>query len=516
MNRKERTVFITILINGLLILFKFWLASASGSLALRSSAMHSLADLAIGVFVLIGLFVSRRERARDTARPGFSSVENWVALAVSGAIFYVGFDIVREVLAGERPELRNLVPITLAALVTVAVAYVIARYKLYVGRQTDSPALIASGYHSQVDIYASIVVVAGLAGAALGLRNLDTAAAAVVAVMIFLSGYQIAASAVAALRHRRLLDLEGETGEAAPSRHNWWRVYGPTAGALLVAIYLLSGLYSVQPGESAVVRRFGKVIEQATPGLHYRWPTPFERIDVVAVDQVRRIETSPTQMLTGDENLISIRASVHYSVSDPAAFVLNVAEPERLVTQAGMAALRQVVAREAVDALLTVDKTAIQQRTAAAAQAALDRNRSGVRIVGVQLLESAPPPEVAEAFRDVASAREDQNTFINEAVAYRNEVLPVARGDADKARQAAIAYASEKIALASGEAASFVARQGAYADAPAVTRQRLYLEAVERSLAGARKFVLDPEISPQTTDLWIPQSAKTQLLPQKP
>lgn len=516
MNRKERTVFITILINGLLILFKFWLASASGSLALRSSALHSLADMAIGVFVLTGLFLSRRERTGVAARPGISAVENWVALAVSGAIFYVGIDIVGEVLAGETRELRNLVAITLAALVTVAVAYVMARYKLYVGRQTDSPALIASGYHSQVDIYASIVVVAGLAGAALGLAKLDTAAAAVVAVMIFLSGYQIAASAIAALRQRRLLDLEHEATVAASSRSGWWRVYGPVAGTLLVAIYLLSGLYSVQPGESAVVRRFGKVIEQAAPGLHYRWPTPIERVDVVAVDQVRRIETNPTQMLTGDENLVSIRASVHYSVSDPAAFVFNVAQPERLVTQAGMAALRQVVAREPVDALLTIDKTAIQQRTAAAAQAALDRNRSGVRIVGVQLLESAPPPEVAEAFRDVASAREDRNTFVNEAVAYRNEVLPVARGDADKARQAAIAYAAEKIALASGEAASFVARQGAYADAQEITRQRLYLEAVERSLAGARKFVLDPEISPQTTDLWIPQSAKSRSLPQEP
>jgi membrane protease subunit HflK len=516
MNRKERTVFITILINGILILFKFWLASASGSLALRSSALHSLADLAIGIFVLAGLFLSRRERSKIDTQTSVSAVENWIALAVSGAIFYVGVDIVREVLAGETPELRNLVLITLASLVTVAVAYVVARYKLYVGRQTNSPALIASGYHSQVDIYASIVVVAGLAGAALGLPKLDTAAAAVVAVMIFLSGYQIAASAIGALRHRRLLDLEGETDAAAPSRHNWWRVYGPAAGALLVAIYLGSGFYSVQPGESAVVRRFGKVIEQAQPGLHYRWPTPIERVDVVAVDRVRRVETVPAQMLTGDENLISIRASVHYSVTDPAAFVLNVAEPERLVTQAGIAALRQVIAQEAVDALLTVDKTAIQQRTAAAAQAALSRNRSGVRIVGVQLLESAPPLEVAQAFRDVASAREDRNTFANEAVAYRNEVLPVARGDADRIRQAAIAYAAEKRALALGEGASFVARQKAYAGAPEITRQRLYLEAVEGSLAGARKFVLDPEVSPKTTDLWIPRSSKAQMLPQKP
>lgn len=516
MNRKERTIFIALLINGFLILLKFWLAIASGSLALRSSAMHSLSDLAIGVFVLAGLLFSRRHQGKDATWSTVHQIENWIALAVSAAIFYVGFDIVRDVLTRETPELRNLVPITLAALVTVVVAYVIARYKLYVGRQTNSPALIASGYHSQVDIYASIVVVAGLAGATLGLPKLDTTAAAIVAVLICLSGYQIAASAIAALRCRELLDIEGKTRKTTLPERNWWRVYGPVCGALLVAIYLLSGLYSVQPGENAVVRRFGKVIEQAKPGLHYRWPTPIERIDVIDIDQIRRIETAPTQMLTGDENLISIRASIHYSVSDPAAFVLNVAEPERLVTQAGAAALREVVAREAVDALLTVDKTAIQQRTASAAQTALDQNASGVRIVGVQLLESAPPPEVAEAFRDVASAREDRNTFINEAVAYRNEVLPIARGDAEKVRQAAVAYFAEKIGLASGEAVNFAARQRAYSEAPKITRQRLYLEAVERSLAGARKFVLDPEVSPLTTDLWIPQSATPRPIPREP
>lgn len=513
MNRKERTVFITILINGLLVLFKFWLSTASGSLALRSSALHSSADLAIGLFVLVGLYLSRRERAADPGRTSIGTVENWVALVVAGAIFYVGIDIVTEVLAGETPELRNLVPITLAALVTVAVAYVIAHYKLYVGHQTGSPALIASGYHSRVDIYASIVVVVGLAGAALGLPKLDMAAAAIVAVMIFLSGYQIAASAIAALRQRRLLDLEGETGVAAPSRHRHPRILVPAVAGLLLAIYIGSGFYTVQPGEAAVVRRFGQVTEQAGPGLHFRWPSPIERVDVVAVDQVRRVETPPTQMLTGDENLISVRASVHYTTSDPAAFVLNVAEPETLVAQSSVAALRQVIAGEAVDALLTVDKTAIEQRTAAAAQMALDRNRSGLRIAGVQLLESAPPTEVAEAFRDVASAREDRNTFINEATAYRNEVLPVARGDADREKQAALAYAADKTARAAGEAASFTARQTAYAEAPVITRQRLYLEAAENALAGVRKLILDPDAAPDTTDLWIPGTATPRPLP---
>jgi len=518
MNRKERTVFVTILINAMLIGFKFWLAAASGSLALRSSAMHSLSDLAIGVFVLLGLLISRGEADKARVGRGFGLVENWVALAISGAIFYIGIDIVRDVLGGETPELRNLVPITLASLVTVVVAYIIARYKLYVGRQTGSPALLASGYHSQVDIYASIVVVAGLAGAALGLPNLDTAAAAVVAVLIFLSGYQIATSALSALRRRRLLDLEGETSEGEPvqTRRSWWHLYGPAAGAALVALYLLSGVYTVQPGETAVVRRFGAVIEQTGPGLHYRWPTPIERVDTVATDLVRQLETRPSQMLTGDENLISVRASLHYAVADPAAFLLNVANPEDLVDQAGVAALRQAVAREAVDALLTVDKTNIQDQATTLAQATLDRSQAGIRIVGVQLLESAPPPEVAESFREVASAREDRNTFVNEAVAYQNEVIPLARGDAHTAAQQAASYSAEKIARATGEAAVFVARQNSYADAPEITRQRLYLEAIERALPGARKFLLDPKISPETTDLWIPRSAEAQILPQQP
>jgi len=221
-------------------------------------------------------------------------------------------------------------------------------------------------------------------------------------------------------------------------------------------------------------------------------------------------------MLTGDENLISVRASLHYAVADPAAFLLNVANPEDLVDQAGVAALRQAVAREAVDALLTVDKTNIQDQATTLAQATLDRSQAGIRIVGVQLLESAPPPEVAESFREVASAREDRNTFVNEAVAYQNEVIPLARGDAHTAAQQAASYSAEKIARATGEAAVFVARQNSYADAPEITRQRLYLEAIERALPGARKFLLDPKISPETTDLWIPRSAEAQILPQQP
>lgn len=520
MDRKERTVLVTIAINLLLISFKFWLAGASGSLALRASALHSIADATIGGFVFVGLLLSRWDASRQRRKQQVSVIENWVALAVAVAIFYVGFDIVAEVLGGETPELKNLGPIALASLVTVAAAYFIARYKLYVGRQTNSPALIAGGYHSQMDIYAAIVVVAGLAGAALGLPNLDRAAAAVVVVFIIFSGYEIASSAITALRHRETLDIEGETGHThkhtlAPT--GLWRAFIPVSISVLIALYLLSGFYTVQPGEAAVVRRFGQVIDgNIGPGLHYRLPWPVERVDRVAVNSIRRAETPVSLMLTGDENLINVRVSIHYAVTDPAAFLLNVVQPEALVLQVADAAMRQVIANEGVDALLTVDKASIQQKAAALTQTALDGYGAGLQVVGVQLLESSPPSEVADAFRDVASAREDKNTFINEALAFQNEVVPVARGDAETIIQDANAYRAEKLGQATGETALFASRQGAYAQAKDITRLRLYLESVEKVLPGARKFVLDTAVKLQTTDLWFPGAGNAQTFPPQP
>lgn len=514
MNRKERTVFIVLVVNALVISFKFWLANASGSLSLHASALHSTSDTVTLVFVLLGLLLARWNASRSRVKTSVSQIENWVALGVALTIFYIGFDIVREVLMSEPPDLRNLGPVALASLVTIAIAYALSRYLQYVGQQTNSPALIASGYHAQMDIYASIVVVAGLAGAALGLPSLDRAAAAIVVVFVLFAGYEIVTSAWRGITHRTTLEVD----HAHPTNTRGpWRVFFPMAAILLIAFYLLSGFYIVQPGEAGVVRRFGRVIaDNVSPGLHYRMPWPVDRVDVVDVSMIRRAETLPSLMLTGDENLIAVRLSLHYTVTDPAAFLLSALDPEALAVQAGEAAMRQVVAQEGVDAVLTVDKAAIQQRAAALAQATLDIYSAGLTVQSVQLLESSPPPHVADAFRDVASAREDKNTFINEALAYRNEVLPVARGDAEKTFQAANAYRFEKIAQAAGEAALFNSRQGAYANAPEVTRIRLYLEAIENVLPGVRKFVIDSAIRLQTTDLWIPGANGAQTFPSQP
>lgn len=272
-------------------------------------------------------------------------------------------------------------------------------------------------------------------------------------------------------------------------------------GAAL-ALTLLSGFYAIQLGERGVVRRFGRVVAEVGPGLYYRLPL-IDQVDRVAMEEVRQAQTGKALMLTGDTNLIEVNLSVHYNVTDAVNFLFNANQPEQLVARAAEAAIRQTVAERGVDELLTTGREAILAQTMAQTQATLDAYQAGIQVANVQLLAVSPPAEVSAAFLDVASAREDKNTYINEALAYSNEIVPVARGDAEKMLQAAQAEKQRRMDVATGEADRFAKRLLAYRDAPEITRTRLYLEALERTLPVVKKFILDPSIQMETTDLWF-------------
>jgi membrane protease subunit HflK len=499
-------------VNLFVILLKFGLAKASGSMSMSASAWHSFADIFVGLFVLAGLFASRLEANAGQRTGRLSLVENGIALVVAGFIILMGINIFRQVAGHPSHELMNLGPVTFISLLTIISAFIVSRLLLYVGRQEESPSLIASGYHAQMELWASLVVVLGLAGSALGLKSLDRAAAVLVVLFVIFAGYDIGSSAIEALRARGLLQVR----HRHPSR-SVWKAFLPTTLVVLFVLYLISGFYIVRPGEQAVVRRFGQVLsDKITPGLRYRFPWPIDRVDVISTTAVRRAETDRALMLTGDENLINVRLGIHYQVNDPVAYLFRVTEADGLVGSVAEAAVRQVIADEAVDKILTIDKAEIQQQAALIAQGTLDTYDTGLRIVDVQLLESSPPEAVADAFRDVASAREDKQTLVNEAMADQNEAIPTARGDAAQTVYAARAYAAEKLNLALGEAARFTAQQAAHAGRPEITHVRLYLEAVEKVLPGVKKFILDPSVTTQTTDLWFSQGSQVGSFPPEP
>ena len=195
-------------------------------------------------------------------------------------------------------------------------------------------------------------------------------------------------------------------------------------------------------------------------------------------------------MLTGDENIVNVQFSVQYKIGDPVKYLFNVSAPTALVRNAAEAAMREVIGNSQIDSAITDGKLKIQSEATQLLQEILDRYGAGIQVIAVQLQDVHPPQEVIDAFKDVASAREDKSRIINEAEAYRNEILPKARGQAAAMRNQAEAYTATRVQTAQGEAARFDALRQEYEKAPKVTKQRLYYETAEDILARSGEKVL--------------------------
>jgi Cd2+/Zn2+-exporting ATPase len=323
---------------------------------------------------------------------------------------------------------------------------------------------------------------------------------------------------------------------------------GVGALAALLLLYLASGLFSVQPGEVGVQTRFGAIVApDLAPGLHYRLPWPFESHQIVPTDRVRRVEfgfrsdadlgartlarnrltvggpsnpvPNPIQatgawfeqqsvpeeafLLAGDGNLIDLRFSVQYRVRDAVAFAYRLAEPEALVRSLTLSALRGIVGTSSIDALYTVERDAVEQRTGERVQALLDDYGAGIELLSMRLLYVHPPKEVHDAFRDVASAQENKLRTINRARTFAVEDVNQAEGEAAAVIEEALAFKEARILRADGEAAGFGLQVDSYRRAPDLTRFRLQLETIEAVLPGVQKFVRPGADDLKDLDLWL-------------
>jgi membrane protease subunit HflK len=277
---------------------------------------------------------------------------------------------------------------------------------------------------------------------------------------------------------------------------------------LVIALYLASGIFVVAPEEQGVVRRFGKFVRIESPGLNYHLPYPIETVVTPAVTRVKRVEigfrtVSPgpparyqelpaeALMLTGDENIVSANAIVQYKIKDPVSYLFNIILPEETVKNTAEAALRQVIGERKIDEALTTGKYEIQEETKKLLQDLLDSYKSGIFVVAVQLQDVNPPKEVQEAFKDVASAKEDKSKYINQAQGYENDLIPKARGEAVKMTKEAEGYKIERIKKAEGDVAKFNSILTEYKKGEYITQARLYLETMEEILPNMNKVIVD-------------------------
>lgn len=276
--------------------------------------------------------------------------------------------------------------------------------------------------------------------------------------------------------------------------------FGPILGGILLLGVIVTGVYSVGPGEQGVVRRFGKQHRTAKPGLHYAFPL-VESVDVVNIEEVRRVEVGfkggmtineEALMLTGDENIVEVHMVVQYRVADPTKYLFRLRNPRASLHVAAEVALRSVVGRTNIDDVMTTGRAEVQSGTRELLQGLMDDYQGGLEITEVKLDAVDAPDEVKDAFNAVTRAREDKEKLVNEARGYQEDKVPRARGESQAIVRAAEAYREQRVLRAQGDADKFEAMLTEYQKARSVTRQRMYLETMEKVLTPLkRKVVID-------------------------
>ena len=272
------------------------------------------------------------------------------------------------------------------------------------------------------------------------------------------------------------------------------------------ALWILSGFYQVQPSEEGVVLRFGKYVYTTDAGLHYHLPVPIEEVIKVNVTQERSINLgtaadvrnyrnnafTESHMLTGDENIVDINLTVVWKIKDAKDYLFSIRSPDETVSVAAQSVLREIVGQSEMQPIITGDRGKVEDETKEELQRVLDEFNAGVIIVRVKLQKADPPREVVDAFNEVQRAKADMERFKNEAEAYRNEVLPKAKGQAAQIAQDAEAYKAATINKAEGEAKRFASVYAAYKEGKEVTIKKMYLDAMEDVLKKANKVIIDP------------------------
>ena len=294
-------------------------------------------------------------------------------------------------------------------------------------------------------------------------------------------------------------------------------------GLAVIALWGFSGFFRVEPDELGVVLRFGQDVREVQPGLNYHLPYPVESVLTPKALRVNKIDIGMRQvedgrrsatrdvpeeslMLTGDENIVDVDFSVFWKVKPTGVgeYLFNIQNPEGTVKAVAESAMREVIGRSDIQPILTGARQTIEAAVQDLMQKTLDHYGSGILIQQVQLQKVDPPTQVIDAFRDVQAARIDQDRSVNEAQTYANRVIPEARGNVAKITQAAEAYKSQTVAQATGQTSRFLKIYEQYKKAPDVTRERMYLETMERVLGGSNKIIVDSNPGAQGVVPYLP------------
>lgn len=304
---------------------------------------------------------------------------------------------------------------------------------------------------------------------------------------------------------RKLGDVFGGGGNSSGGGRRDTEIGGVSAGVvlgLLAGIWLLTGFYTVGQAERAVILRFGKYHETTQAGLKWRMPWPIDSKTVVNIERIDSF-SDQTRMLTADENMVDINLAVQFRRNDPKQYIFNVRDPDATLREISESAIRETIGRSTLGQVLESGRQEIAARTKDLIQRTLNSYEAGMEVTSVNLQGVSVPEQVAPAQQDAIKAGKDKERFTLEAHTYANDILPKARGAGAREVQDAQAYRARKIADSNGETERFTKLLGEYVRAPAITRERLYLETMQSVLANSKKVIVDTK-SGNNNMLYIP------------
>jgi membrane protease subunit HflK len=284
-------------------------------------------------------------------------------------------------------------------------------------------------------------------------------------------------------------------------------------GAIAVLIWLASGAFIVQEGQVGIVTTFGRLSHVTGAGFNWRWPAPFQAHETVNTAQVQTAEIgyranvrnkqrNEALMLTGDENIVDVQFSVQYKIKDPVAWVFNNRDQVETIRDAAETVVRELVGQNKMDTVLYEGRDKLAAQAREAIQRMADRYKMGAEIVGVTMQSVQPPDQVAAAFEDANKAQEERARSRSEAQAFADDILPQAKGKAARLLQDAEAYRASVVSVATGNAARFDKIVAEYAKAPAVTRDRMYIETMQQILSSTSKVMIDAKTG--TNQIYLP------------
>ena len=545
-DRRIRTSLLAIATDLFLTIFKVILAAATGSAALRADAFHSATDLIVSIVLLGGIFYRRRQEEKNSAS-GTSAgviVESCLAIFVALIILYVPFEIVLGLGQAQAEDIDNIPLGIIGTGIIIFIVLFISKFKLFVGRETDSIALEADGYHSMVDVFTSVAVLISLVGALVGIY-MDKIIAVIIAIMIAVTGIELFASGVRSLLKKTEFDqlslieylLDGikrrfRVGSSmrvgTPLFHCLKKNKRGLLGLTLLA-YALSGLFVVDDRSLAKQSHFGVIANsELSPGLHFGLPWPFGSVEVFDLGVLYSVEfgthsnndASPNYRmwrdvnqnsakfekvnyhLTADEQLIDLTSSVAYTVDNPIAIARQISDHRRFVQETAEYSLNKYILSKNIDDLLLGDRGLLEREFQNLLQADLDLALNGIQVAHAQFQTFRLPASVISAYRDLINAAQEKEQSINNAIADQLQALPLARA-AYHSRVASSSADSKAVVL---EAEGDIARIAKLAEVQVNLKSGFefdaYIKTVEEVLSNKEIVIKDQGLSNLDIKAW--------------